>query len=151
MVLVHRNASHNQEHWRNWAPPPRLEKKRFREEWGQGGGFTGNFRATPAVLQATSFLSSSHRSFLGPHFLFRYPRSFFGPHLFFSANIGRFLDHNFSFQVRSVLFCATPFLFGLHRLYIIKVSNGLVKHTATEWTGCILMTYNNTPSFVHFR
>ena len=121
MVLVHRNADHNQEQWRHRAPAARPKVKKFRKQRGQGGGFTGNFRATPAPLQATSFVF---------------------PFQFTSVLV---LGHTFSFQ-------ATLVFLGPHRLYIIKVSNDLlVKHTATEWTACILMTYNNTPSVTCYK
>ena len=83
--FVHRNASHNRAQWRHRAPPDRPEAKLHRAKQGQGGGFTGKFRATPALLQATSFLSRSHWFFLGPQ-------------LSFSGHISPFLGHAFSFQ-----------------------------------------------------
>ena len=108
------NASHNREQWRHRAPPATPEAKKYRKKQGQGGGFTKNFRATPAPCwpHLLSFLSSSHRSFFGPQlFLSGHIGPFFGPHLFFSGNISPFLGHNFTFQVTLVLFLGHIFSF----------------------------------------
>ena len=79
----------------------RPEVKKFRKQRGQGGGFTGNFRATPAPLQATSFVFPFQFTsvlFWATTLLFRSHHSFFGPPLFFSGNIS-FFGQKVSFQV----------------------------------------------------
>ena len=115
MVLVHRNTSHNREQWRHWAPPATPEAKKYRKKHGQGGGFTENFRATPAPLLATSFvfplqfisvlfwattfLFRSHWSIFWPHlFLSGNISPFFGPQLYFSGNIGPFFGPHLFFS-----------------------------------------------------
>ena len=74
------NTSHNREQWRHWAPPATPEAKKYRKKHGQGGGFTENFRATPAPLPATSLvfpLQFTSVLFWATTFLFRSHRSIF--------------------------------------------------------------------------